>query len=83
MAFLRVTPTVLIAVLGSAALLCSVAVNRGFMLEVLSRARELKAADRSADDAKTIQSELQAKHPEWPRAQGLAWAPRAGYSELP
>jgi glyoxylase-like metal-dependent hydrolase (beta-lactamase superfamily II) len=82
--FEALKPTTIVPAHGASGPASIVAVNRGFMLEVQSRARELKAAGRSADEtAKTIQSELQAKHPEWPRAQGVGWAARAAYAELP
>ena len=59
-----------------------VAANREVMLAVRTRALALKAEGRSIDDvAKTVQAELQAKHPEWPRANGLAAAARAAYNE--
>ena len=56
--------------------------NRSIMQAVQSRARALKAEGRTADDvAKTVQAELQAQHPEWPRANGLAAAARSAYAE--
>jgi glyoxylase-like metal-dependent hydrolase (beta-lactamase superfamily II) len=58
--------------------------NRAIMQGVQARARELKAQGRSADDtARTVQMEFQAKHPEWPRGNGLAAAARAAYAEAP
>ncbi len=61
-----------------------IAVNRAFMLAVQARARELKAQGRSADEAATtVQTEIQAQHPQWPRANGLAAAARAAYAETP
>ena len=46
------------------------------MQGVQARARELKAQGRSADDtATTVQTEFQAKHPEWPRGNGLGPRP--------
>ncbi|MEQ1573467.1 MAG: MBL fold metallo-hydrolase [Vicinamibacterales bacterium] len=61
-----------------------IAVNRAFMLAVQARARELKAQGRSADEvATTVQMEIQAQHPQWPRANGLAAAARAAYAEAP
>ena len=61
-----------------------IAVNRGVMQEVQMRARQLKAAGRSADEtAATVQMELVAKHPDWPRANGLAAAARSAYAEAP
>jgi glyoxylase-like metal-dependent hydrolase (beta-lactamase superfamily II) len=61
-----------------------IATNRAIMQDVQARARALKAQGRSADDtAATVQMELQAKHPEWPRGNGLAAAARAAYAEAP
>lgn len=59
-----------------------IAANRAIMQDVQARARVLKAQRRSADDAAaTIQAEMQAKHPGWPRANGVAAAARAAYAE--
>lgn len=59
-----------------------IAANRSLMQAVQARVRALKAGGRSADDAaKTVQAELQAQHPDWPRANGLAAAARAAYAE--
>jgi glyoxylase-like metal-dependent hydrolase (beta-lactamase superfamily II) len=61
-----------------------IAVNRTIMQDVQARARALKAEGRSADyAATTVQMEFQAKHPDWPRANGLAAAARAAYAEAP
>ena len=61
-----------------------VAANRAIMQGVQMRARELKGQGRSPDDtATTVQLEFQAKHPQWPRANGLAAAARAAYAEAP
>ena len=61
-----------------------IAVNREIMQSVQRRARELKALGRSADEtATTVQAEIQARHPQWPRANGLAAAARAAYAEAP
>jgi molybdate transport system substrate-binding protein len=61
-----------------------IGINRELMQEVDKRARELKALGHSADDvAGIVQKELQAKHPGWPRANGLAAAARAAYAEAP
>ncbi len=61
-----------------------IAVNREIMQGVQRRARELKAQGRSADEtATTVQAEIQATHPQWPRANGLASAARAAYAEAP
>ncbi len=61
-----------------------IAVNREFMLNVQRRARELKAQGRTADETATaVQAEIQATHPQWPRANGLAAAARSAYAEAP
>jgi glyoxylase-like metal-dependent hydrolase (beta-lactamase superfamily II) len=58
--------------------------NRALMQAVQARARELKAQGRSADEtADMVQKEFQAKHPDWPRANGLASAARAAWAEAP
>jgi glyoxylase-like metal-dependent hydrolase (beta-lactamase superfamily II) len=59
-----------------------IAANRAVMITIQSRARELKAQGRSADEAAaTIQKELQSAHPDWPRANGIAAAARSAYAE--
>ena len=46
------------------------------------RARALKAEGRSADEtASTIQADLVAEHPTWPRANGIAALARAAWAE--
>jgi glyoxylase-like metal-dependent hydrolase (beta-lactamase superfamily II) len=56
--------------------------NRGIMQAVQARARALKAEGRSSDDvASIVQAEIQAQHPGWPRANGLATAARSAYAE--
>jgi glyoxylase-like metal-dependent hydrolase (beta-lactamase superfamily II) len=59
-----------------------IASNRALMLEIQMRVRELKGQGKSADEAATIvQSELPARHPGWPRANGLAAIARSAYAE--
>jgi glyoxylase-like metal-dependent hydrolase (beta-lactamase superfamily II) len=59
-----------------------IATNRAIMQAVQARVRALKAEGKSVDDvAKTVQAELQAQHPDWPRANGLIAAARAAYAE--
>lgn len=59
-----------------------IAANREIMQGVRARALALKAEGRSAEEAaKIVQEEFQAKHPNWPRANGLAAAARAAYNE--
>jgi glyoxylase-like metal-dependent hydrolase (beta-lactamase superfamily II) len=61
-----------------------IATNRSIMEGVQARTRALKAEGRSADDtANTVQAEFQARHPGWPRANGLAAAARSAYAEAP
>jgi glyoxylase-like metal-dependent hydrolase (beta-lactamase superfamily II) len=61
-----------------------IAANRALMTEIQTRARELKAQGRSADEAATtVQNEQQAKHPQYPRVNGVAAAARSAYSEAP
>jgi glyoxylase-like metal-dependent hydrolase (beta-lactamase superfamily II) len=58
--------------------------NRAIVERVKARTLELKAQGRSADEAATtVQKELQALHPEWPRGNGLAAAARSAYAEAP
>jgi glyoxylase-like metal-dependent hydrolase (beta-lactamase superfamily II) len=66
---------------GSGAL---IGVNRDFMLAIQARARELKAQGQPADAVgATVQREMQAKHPAWARANGVAAAARSAYAEAP
>ncbi len=59
-----------------------IAANRAVMQTILSRAVALKAQGKSADEAATtIQAELTAAHPGWPRVNGVAAAARAAYNE--
>ncbi len=61
-----------------------IGIQRRIMLAVQTRARELKAQGRSADETATmVQKEMQAQHPGWPRANGVAAIARAAYNEAP
>lgn len=61
-----------------------IAENRALMTEIDSRVRQLKSQGRSIEEtATTIQTEMQAKHPGWPRANGLPAIARAAYNEAP
>ena len=61
-----------------------IAANRVVMQDIQARSRELKAQGRSADEtATTVQAEMQGKHPQWPRGNGVAAAARAAYAEAP
>jgi glyoxylase-like metal-dependent hydrolase (beta-lactamase superfamily II) len=58
--------------------------NRSIVGTVQTRARELKAQGRSADEAAMIlQQELQAAHPGWPRANGIQALARSAFAEAP
>src|SRR5687767_7669040 len=81
-AFETLKPTVVVPAHGAVGDGAIIGVNRTIMQGVQARARELKAQGRSADEAATaIQAEFQAKHPDWPRANGLASAARSAYAE--
>jgi len=81
-AFQKWKPAVVVPAHGAVGDGAIIGVNRTIMQAVQARARELKAQGRSADEAATaIQAEFQAKHPEWPRANGLASAARSAYAE--
>jgi hypothetical protein len=61
-----------------------IGINRGVMLDIQARVKELKAQGRSADEtATTVQTEFQARFPKWTRANGIGPAARAAYAELP
>jgi glyoxylase-like metal-dependent hydrolase (beta-lactamase superfamily II) len=78
----KMRPAVIVPAHGAVGDGTLIAANRAVMRDVQSRARQLKAAGRSADDtAAAVQSELQARHPDWPRANGLAAAARSAWTE--
>jgi glyoxylase-like metal-dependent hydrolase (beta-lactamase superfamily II) len=59
-----------------------IAANRTLMQSVRDRAVALKAQGKSIDEtATTIQTEMTAAHPAWPRANGIAAAAKAAYNE--
>jgi glyoxylase-like metal-dependent hydrolase (beta-lactamase superfamily II) len=58
--------------------------SRTVMQTIQSRSAALKAEGLPADAAaQTVQRELQAQHPDWPRATGIVPAARAAYAEAP
>jgi glyoxylase-like metal-dependent hydrolase (beta-lactamase superfamily II) len=80
----KLRPAIIVPAHGAVGAGSLIEANRTVMRAVQARARELKSSGRSADDtAALVQKELQAKHPEWPRANGLAAAARAAYAEAP
>jgi glyoxylase-like metal-dependent hydrolase (beta-lactamase superfamily II) len=83
-AFEALRPTTIVPAHGAVGAGSLIAANRELMRAVQARARELKAQGRSLDETATlVQTEFQAKHPEWPRANGLPAAARAAYAEAP
>jgi glyoxylase-like metal-dependent hydrolase (beta-lactamase superfamily II) len=61
-----------------------IATNRAFMQAIQARVRALKAEGQPVEaTAATVQKELQAKHPTFARANGVAGAARAAYAEAP
>ena len=58
--------------------------NREVMKAIDARVRALKAQGRPVDEvAMTVSAEMQAAHPGWPRANGVAAAARSAYTEAP
>jgi len=58
--------------------------NRALMRDIQARVRELKMQGKSADEAAAaVQSEFPARHPGWPRANGLAAIARSAFAEAP
>jgi hypothetical protein len=59
-----------------------IASSREIMQTIRTRVRALKAQGRSSEDAAaTVQTEMQAKYPGYPRANGIAAAARSSYAE--
>jgi glyoxylase-like metal-dependent hydrolase (beta-lactamase superfamily II) len=82
--FEAMRPAIIVPAHGAAGDGSLIGISRGVMQAVQTRARELKAQGRSADETATsVQAEMQAKHPTWPRLNGVAAAARAAYAEAP
>jgi glyoxylase-like metal-dependent hydrolase (beta-lactamase superfamily II) len=82
--FEAMKPTTVVPSHGSVGSGSLVAANRAIVSTVQTRARELKAQGRSADEAAaTIQQELQGAHPGWPRANGIQALARSAFAEAP
>lgn len=83
-AFAAWKPTTVVPAHGATGTGELISANRAFMTEIQTRARALKAQGQSIDEvAKTVTAELTAKHPDWPRANGIAAAARAAFNEAP
>jgi glyoxylase-like metal-dependent hydrolase (beta-lactamase superfamily II) len=81
-AFEALKPQTIVPAHGAVGTGALIATNRAFMRAVQTRAVALKAQGRSIDEtATTVQSELVAQHPDWPRANGLAFAARSAFTE--
>ena len=77
-------PTTIVPAHGAVGTGAVIAANRAFMQEINVRATELKKQGRTIDEvAKMVTTELTAKHPGWPRANGIANAARAAFNEAP
>jgi glyoxylase-like metal-dependent hydrolase (beta-lactamase superfamily II) len=61
-----------------------IAANRALMRDIQTRVRELKIQGKSVDEAAAaVQTEFPARHPGWPRANGLAAIARSAFAEAP
>ncbi len=77
-------PTTLVPAHGPIGSGAVIATQRTIVSRIQARARELKAQGRSADEvATTVQKEVQAEHPQWPRASGIAALARSAWNEAP
>jgi glyoxylase-like metal-dependent hydrolase (beta-lactamase superfamily II) len=83
-AFEALKPQTIVPAHGAVGTGALVPANRTLMQTVQARARALKAQGRTADEtATTVQAELVAQHPGWPRANGILAAARSAYAEAP
>jgi glyoxylase-like metal-dependent hydrolase (beta-lactamase superfamily II) len=80
----RMGPRVIVPAHGPVGDGALIGVNRAFMQAIDARVRQLKRQNRPVDDvATTVQQEMQAKHPTFERANGVAGAARAVYAAAP
>ena len=83
-AFEAMKPQTIVPSHGAVGTASLIPAQRAIVRGIQARARELKAEGRSSDDAAMIvQTELRAKYPTWPRANGLPALARAAYAEGP
>jgi glyoxylase-like metal-dependent hydrolase (beta-lactamase superfamily II) len=83
-AFEKLRPRIIVPAHGAVGDGSLIAANRALMQGITARAIALKAQGRSADEAaRTVEAELTAQHPGWPRANFLPAAARAAYAEAP
>jgi glyoxylase-like metal-dependent hydrolase (beta-lactamase superfamily II) len=77
-------PQIIVPAHGAVGTGALIAANRDLMRTIQSRAVALKKQGRTADEAASaIAAELQAQHPGWPRANGIANAARSAFAEAP
>jgi len=77
-------PAVIVPAHGAVGDSALIPANRSVMQAIQARARELRAQGRTIEDTgTTVQREMQAKYPAWPRANGVASAARSAFTEAP
>jgi glyoxylase-like metal-dependent hydrolase (beta-lactamase superfamily II) len=82
--FEKLAPITIVPAHGAVGAGSLIAANRAVMQTIQLRARAAKASGQSADvAASTIQGDLVAKYPPWPRANGIGAAARSAYAEAP
>jgi glyoxylase-like metal-dependent hydrolase (beta-lactamase superfamily II) len=80
--FEAMRPSTIVPAHGPIADASSIQVLRDIVERIRTRAIELKSEGRSADEAATtIQAELTAEYPSWPRANGIAALARSAWTE--
>jgi glyoxylase-like metal-dependent hydrolase (beta-lactamase superfamily II) len=77
-------PATIVPAHGAVGTDAAIAANRSFMQEIATRTADLKRQGHTVDEViKTVSSDLTARHPAWPRSNGIANAVRAAYREAP
>ncbi len=83
-AFEAMGPTTIVPAHGEVGNGSLIGVQRETMLEIQTRARELKTAGRSAEETgEMVLAEQRAEHPDWGRSNGVAAAARVAWNEAP
>ncbi len=82
--FEAMRPTTIVPSHGAVGTGALIAANRTVMQDIQSRARTMKGQGRTAEEtAAAVQKDVQALHPAWPRANGIAAAARSAFQEAP
>jgi glyoxylase-like metal-dependent hydrolase (beta-lactamase superfamily II) len=77
-------PTTVVPAHGAFGTGAMIGANRAFIQEINTRTLALKKQGRPTDEiAQTVTTELTAKHPGWPRANGIGNLVRAAHAEAP